>query len=346
MNRKLKIAVVGAGIYGASIAIKLSRNGYHPILFDPLGLIKAASAINQLRVHAGYHYPRSIETINEILSARSSFVKKYGPALVGNIKNYYAIPKSGSKTCPETYESILNSCSLPFKHVKPSWVDFSFIANCYEVQEDIFDPDDLRKLIQQELDELSIPIIREHFDESRKKEFDWSIYATYGSSGSHTKLFNSVKIQVVEKVLTRLPGVLEKKSLVVVDGPFTAFDPYGKSGLSQFGSAKFTTHWETSDASVTMPNKYRYLLNKEFKKCTFSNFELMRVEAMQAVPLAGNAKYLGSRFTIRLVENDAASDRRILRVLKSDDRTIHVFSGKIVSAEKAADEVLVMLKNE
>jgi glycine/D-amino acid oxidase-like deaminating enzyme len=59
-----KIAVAGAGIYGATAAIRLAEQGHQVHLFDPLGLLRAASAINQYRVHAGYHYPRSAETIS------------------------------------------------------------------------------------------------------------------------------------------------------------------------------------------------------------------------------------------------------------------------------------------
>jgi glycine/D-amino acid oxidase-like deaminating enzyme len=55
-----KIAVAGAGIYGATAAIRLAEQGHQVQMFDPLGLLRAASAINQYRVHAGYHYPRSL----------------------------------------------------------------------------------------------------------------------------------------------------------------------------------------------------------------------------------------------------------------------------------------------
>lgn len=57
------IALAGAGIYGATVAIRLAEHGHHVRRFDPLGILRAASAINQYRVHAGYHYPRSLETI-------------------------------------------------------------------------------------------------------------------------------------------------------------------------------------------------------------------------------------------------------------------------------------------
>jgi glycine/D-amino acid oxidase-like deaminating enzyme len=72
-----KIAVAGAGIYGATTALRLAARGHRVTLFDPLGVMQAVSAINQYRVHSGYHYPRSPETISEILEARREFLQEF-----------------------------------------------------------------------------------------------------------------------------------------------------------------------------------------------------------------------------------------------------------------------------
>src|SRR5208282_2018600 len=93
-----KIALAGAGIYGATAAIRLAEQGHQVHLFDPLGVLRAASAINQYRVHAGYHYPRSPETIREIAEARTEFTQAFAPAIVKNCRYYYAIPKEHSLT--------------------------------------------------------------------------------------------------------------------------------------------------------------------------------------------------------------------------------------------------------
>jgi hypothetical protein len=59
-------------------------------------------------------------------------------------------------------------------------------------------------------------------------------------------------------------------------------------------------------------------------------------DAAKAVPLCVRAKYIGSRFTLRLVEHNPEHDRRILSIGQPDQQTFHVFSGKVVSAIKAA----------
>ena len=108
-----KIAIAGAGIYGATAAIRLAERGHQVTLFDPLGVMRAASAINQYRVHSGYHYPRSPETITETLEARREFIEEFAPAIVQNSRHYYAIPREGSRTRPQEYEQIMRSHGLP-----------------------------------------------------------------------------------------------------------------------------------------------------------------------------------------------------------------------------------------
>ena len=39
---------------------------------------------------------------------------------------------------------------------RPEWMDFEYIDQCYEVEENIYDPDLLRSVIESRLDELGI----------------------------------------------------------------------------------------------------------------------------------------------------------------------------------------------
>ena len=331
-----KVAVAGAGIYGASIAIRLAEQGHSVRLFDPLGILRAASAINQYRVHAGYHYPRSLETIQETLEARAEFIRAFGPAIVRNSRHYYAIPKEGSRTGPDLYERMMAEQGLPLKSCRPEWMNFEFIDRCYEVEENIYDPDALRELIEARIRALGIPFVRKEFTSALRSDFDFVVWATYGL-GPSRRTFKIAKFQVAEKMLIELPPTLQHIALVVVDGPFTAFDPYGSSGRSLFGSAKNTNHWTSTDPDEAVPEPYAAILNEpEFRPVSFTRFEAMRKDCWESVPCAKDAKYIGSRFTMRVVEDAPESDRRILYLKESAPGEIHIFSGKVVSAVKAA----------
>jgi hypothetical protein len=331
-----KVAVAGAGIYGTNVAIRLAEQGHQVRLFDPLGILQAASIINQYRIHSGYHYPRSPETIAETLEARAEFTEAFAPAIVRNSRHYYAIPRDGSQTPPELFEKVMAQYRLVCKPCRPEWMDFSFIDKCYEVDEQIYDPDLLRDVVTSRIQSLGIPFEQRAFTPEMRPDYDFVVWATYGL-GPSRGVFKIGRYDVAEKILIELPPQLRGISLVVVDGPFTAFDPYGSSPRSLFGSAKNTNHWTTTDPWEPIPEQYAKLLNGPgFEPITFSRFDAMRKDSALAVPASKDAAYIGSRFTIRVVENNPAQDRRTLYIQEPAPRELHIFSGKVVSAVKAA----------
>jgi hypothetical protein len=331
-----KIAVVGAGIYGATTAIRLAECGHQLHLFDPLGVIRAASAVNQYRVHSGYHYPRSAETISEILEARTEFFEVYAPAIVRNSRHYYAIPRAGSRTPPDLYEKIMAAHGLPLRPCRPAWMNFNFIDRCYEVDENIYDPEILRSMAESRIQSLGIQFEKRAFSMEMRQGYDFVVWATYGT-GESRGLFKSAKFQVAEKILIQLPPALQGVALVIVDGPFTGFDPYGNSSKSLFGSAKHTNHWSTTDPNEPIPEWFADILYQpDFSPVPFTHFDAMREDCSLAVPAAKDAIYVGSRFALRVVEHNPAEDRRILYVAEGGPRELHIFSGKVVSAVKAA----------
>jgi hypothetical protein len=340
-----KIAIAGAGIYGATAAIRLAEQGHHVTLFDPLGIMQAASAINQYRVHSGYHYPRSPETIHETLEAREEFIQEFAPAIVRNSRHYYAIPREGSRTPPDEYENIMRSHGLALRPCRPDWMSFDFIARCYEVDENIYDPDALRAVIESRIKRLEIKFEQRSFSGEMRPAYDFVIWATYGL-GPSREIFKVAKYQVAEKILIELPPQLHGIALVIIDGPFTAFDPYGSSTRSLFGSAKHTNHWTTADPHEPVPARYAELLNRaEFMPFADTRFTAMRADCCLAAPAAKDAKYVGSRFTMRVVEDNPQEDRRILYVQDGRPGEMHIFSGKVVSAVKAARLVCEKVAN-
>jgi hypothetical protein len=215
-------------------------------------------------------------------------------------------------------------------------MNFDFIDRCYEVEENIYDPDALRGLIEARLKAQNIRLRQSEFVPAMRPDYDFVVWATYGL-GPSRGFFKAAKYQVAEKMLIELPAELRRIALVVVDGPFTAFDPYGSSSRSLFGSAKNTNHWTTTSAREPIPEPYAGILNKpDFEPVPFTRFEAMRADCCLSVPAAKDAVYIGSRFTIRVVEDNPEHDRRILNVREGAPGEIHIFSGKVVSAVKAA----------
>ena len=71
----MKVAIVGAGLYGSYIAYMLSRNKKISIdLYEKRDKILDSTAKkNQYRLHIGYHYPRSKDTILQTINGYKIF---------------------------------------------------------------------------------------------------------------------------------------------------------------------------------------------------------------------------------------------------------------------------------
>lgn len=338
--------MIGAGIYGTLIALRLHEDGHLVRLFDELGLLSGASAINQFRVHAGYHYPRSHETIEELQHSRTEFLDRFAGAIVSNSSHFYAIPQTGSQTSPEDFVATCERHGLGLRPCWPQWMDFDYIAKCWEVDEQVYDPDALRSILQTDLSAAGIEVERRRVTDVNLPRADTTVWATYGRPPSMS-ILQPTRVQVAEKVLVRLPEELRHIALVVVDGPFTAFDPYGASELSMFGSARYTNHWTSTKPGAQPPKALGDLLYAPtFSPCEISRFDLMREHAALVAPSAAAAEYIGSRFALRVVEDASDSDRRQLHIVRSDNGHIHVFSGKVVAAVQAARLVSRIVADE
>ena len=65
-----------------------------------------------MRFHQGYHYPRSIQTLNEVKKFNKSFLDFYGNDVLGTTNNYYAISNINSKTNFQQFIEFLKKKTL------------------------------------------------------------------------------------------------------------------------------------------------------------------------------------------------------------------------------------------
>lgn len=87
----MKICIIGAGWYGCHAACFLRSNGCDVDIVDREGIFAGASSKNQNRLHLGYHYPRSPETIAECILGHAKFIDTYGSCVTAFDRNYYFI---------------------------------------------------------------------------------------------------------------------------------------------------------------------------------------------------------------------------------------------------------------
>ena len=89
----MKIAIVGAGFFGLTLGLILSKKHKIEIFEKKKSILQGASSANQFRFHHGFHYPRSQKTVKEINKSKDLFTSYFGKNIFGKTINYYLIAK-------------------------------------------------------------------------------------------------------------------------------------------------------------------------------------------------------------------------------------------------------------
>jgi hypothetical protein len=343
-----KIGIIGGGIFGSTIAIELANQGYNVTLFErKKNVLEEASSINQYRVHAGYHYPRSSQTALDCKLSLSSFEKTYKQAIVSRnagVKHYYAIASKASMTNAEEYLAFMDTIGLPYKIIKPIRGTDLMV----EVEENIFDPAKLVSIVKTRLKGAGVEL---HLGKPAAggdlKEFDFTIIATYANINDWSNDKRKYQYEICEKPVLKLPDDYRKKSIVIMDGPFMCIDPFGNSDLHVMGNVVHAIHHSNIGYKPFIPSGYKNLLNRGvIKNPSITNIDKFIESAGQFFPDIHKAKHIGSMYTIRAVMPDRdKDDARPTLVDWMGEKRLMVFSGKICTCVNAAKSVLKYIED-
>lgn len=349
----MKIAVVGAGIFGVSVAWMLAKNNCSVDLYEKESdILLAASGVNQYRLHRGYHYPRSKETALLSIEGEKSFKREYSEALLKNIEHYYCIAKDGSLVTPQQCLRFWDECNLKYKKVNLDIINKEKIALSVKVEEEIFDPEALRSICWSRLKKYNVNVLlNTEAKEDKLKGYDLIIIATYSMNNSllnkNPKAQREYQFELCEKPVLKLPEKFNNKSIVVIDGPFTCIAPFGHTGLFVIGHVIHAIHSTNIGKLPIIPEQFRKLLNRGvIKEPPITNIDKFIEAASEFLLEVKNAEHIGSMYTIRTVppyhEHDDARPTIVERV---SDKVVVVFSGKIGTCIYAAEQVLSIVNN-
>ena len=142
-----KIAVIGGGVFGCTIASNLSKEGINVDLFEKnSSIISQASYTNQYRIHRGYHYPRSKETALQSKIGSKTFQKNYPEIILnGEIEHYYGISSKDSLTNRNQYLKFMDDMELEYSIASLDIIKNTSLSLLVKVDELIFDPFILKK---------------------------------------------------------------------------------------------------------------------------------------------------------------------------------------------------------
>ena len=137
MKSRKTIGIIGCGVFGAEIALKLSSKGFLVDVFEKNSeLLNGATLNNQNRLHLGFHYPRDDATAEQCIKGFKRFKDSYSDCIDGNFTNAYFISSKDSKTSPDNYLDFCKRVGLKFKlidsdkfPIEVRGVDLSIITN-------------------------------------------------------------------------------------------------------------------------------------------------------------------------------------------------------------------------
>ena len=339
----MKIAVIGAGIFGVSISFTLAHDHTIDLYERNSDILMAASDINQCRVHRGYHYPRSNETVLELLDANTNFTNEFNDAIMSNTTIYYAIAKNDSLTTSTEYIEFCKRNNLEYDICQPSFLNNDLIDLCIKVDEHLFDHDKLKQICWNKLKSSNVNVLlNTEATQTIFDDYDLVIICTYGDwkhlVKDQTKLKQNFQFEVCEKVFVTLPENFTNTSLLIMDGPFMSIDPVGDTGMFIIGDVVHTVRQRSIGKSPVIDEKYLPFLNKGIlTNCPVSNYQLFLDSAARFMPELENAKYVGSSFCIKTtLANVDSTDTRPTIIDQIDSKTITVFSGKIPTCIETA----------
>ena len=277
----MKIAIIGVGLYGAYIADMLSENKKISVhLYEKKKkLLDSTAKKNQYRLHIGYHYPRSKETILQTIKGFKLFKKKFNKFLYFPKKNFYLIHKK-SLINFKKYLKIYKSFGLKFNIEKvkkySKYVDYSQISGCLNTEEGVILIDKLIPYLRKKLEKktkifkgLKIDRIDNstgviYSKKKKLQQYDLIINTTYENPNlglSKNKFKLKYELTGMVKILKPFK---EQIGLTIMDGSYCSLYPQNKKEAT-ISSVKYTPIFK-STSFKKINNKLKNLNKKNIKK--------------------------------------------------------------------------------
>lgn len=348
----MKIAVIGAGIYGCHISLKLSEAGFEVDLIEKESDVMMITTPISLRAHAGYFYARSPETMLSCKGNATLFQQEYPGGVVDGCVHYYLIAKHGSKITGKEFLDVLDKYDFPYKKVGDPLVNQEMIDECVAVDEYSYDPDELRIEVKRKLSMSTVNLLlNTDISKVAFAQYDLKILTGYASNNDIARLMTGEPIQeyeyrFCEKVIVKLPEAFYKKNFVILDGPFCQIDPYGsKQGVFALSHFIHSIHSRHEGNFFDIDAEKRALLGKGIiKNPAITNAPQIIEEMSKFIPDVKKAEILGSIYAIKPVIPKENTDARPVVVKAIKDDTLAILSGKVSGCIQAAEECIKYAK--
>ena len=263
--------IIGGGFYGSTLACHLaSRLGRVVLLERGDALLTRASFANQARVHAGYHYPRSVMTALRSAVNFARFSRDYADCIDRSFTKIYAIARE-SKVTAAQFTTICQEIGAPVKEAAPTHAALltdCLVEQAFETREYAFDALALARRSAAQLARTGVDVrlgatvarvepapdgdvdVLVGFPEHRIRagHVFCAVYAQ-----TNTLLHDSglpllpLKNELAEISLLRVPDPLRHLGITIMDGPFFSVMPFPARQLHSIHHVRYSPHHHWHD---------------------------------------------------------------------------------------------------
>lgn len=325
----MRIAIVGAGWYGCSLALGLKKRGHEVTLYESAPHIFAgASGANPARLHQGQHYPRSRLTRAYCQEHQSAFLDRYGFLTHSVPINIYAVAKDESLVDFGTYCQVLRGEVEFITIYDPGEFGLSMVEGAILTGERHIVIREARRFFEQELAGSLVC-----GGTSGPTDADWHIDCTFCANDREN-------IDRYEPCVTTILEGPTDKAVTIMDGPFPSVYPWDEElGLSSLTSAKLTPitkdchSWEAAKAVLDSTGR---------DEITARGHAMIEQMCQYWPNVRDLYKCVDYRLGIRAMPKSAA-DARLVDIVRTGERSLRVRAGKIdavIHAEKLICELM------
>lgn len=333
MKKYYDCCVIGGGFYGCCLALWLRKKKHSVLVLEKeKSLMTRASAINQARVHTGFHYPRSFTTAIRSLINMPRFVLQFRKAIVDDFTMLYAIARKGSKVTAARFLRMYQDMGAPIAEAsarEKALFASDMVENVFAVREHAFDHTILCGILEELIAEHGVEICCDCEALRCVPESDGlQLILADGNTVKSRYVFNctysrlnlflqrsgaqmlKLKHELTEMALVSPPAELKELAVTVMDGNFFSIMPYPSRNAYSLSHVRYTPHFEWHDNYGTdCLDPYEILAQNKPE----SSYIMMERDMRRFMPSV-RLDYLSSMYEIKTVlsRNESDDGRPIL----------------------------------
>jgi glycine/D-amino acid oxidase-like deaminating enzyme len=335
------VVVVGGGVYGCEVALMQARSGHDVTLVESGSeLVGRASLVNQARLHAGYHYPRSLLTALRSRVNVPRFMAEYPDCVHDGFDHYYAVSRLHSQVTADQFRTFSERIGASLDPAPPEIVrlfDPRMIAGVWKVRECAFDAVRLRADLAARLGAAGVKVLAGTQAERVVADgSDLAVEIRHGVERDRLRgrrVYNCtysrlnqllaasgldivpLKHELTEMALVEVPPVLNNIAITVMCGPFFSMMPFPSRGLHTLSHVRYTPHFSWEDRPGADQRDPGAVLDQYQRRSSFLN---MVKDAARYVPVLAEVRQADSFWEVKTVlPQSEASDSRPILVSRS-----------------------------